>query len=160
MRPTTAAACTAAMIVAVGVSAGYAHAQPDPSPAPAPGPADAPAAAPAGVPKTTIDADGTYAVGTDIAPGTYASAGPIQDGACYWKRTSGDKIVDNALTKKAQVIAIDPTDTSFTTNECQAWSLTDQPPPPQAGPQDLLGALGGFLGPAILGGGGPPPPPR
>jgi hypothetical protein len=105
-------------------------------------------------PKTTIDGDGTYAVGTDIAPGAYQSAGPIGDGACYWKRAKGDDIVDNALSKKAQFVQIDPTDTAFTTNDCQPWQKTDAAPPPQAGPADLLGQLGSFIGRGILTGGG------
>ncbi len=136
----------AAVMLLTSAAAGTAHAQTDPAPAPA-------------GPKTTIDADGTYAVGTDIAPGVYASAGPIADGACYWKRTSGDKLVDNALTKKPQVVQIDPTDTSFTTNDCQQWSLTNAPPPPQPAPGDLLGQLGTFLAPAILAPKAPPPTP-
>lgn len=150
MRPTRTAGLAAALLswvvllssalVAVGAPAGYAHAQPEPSPAPPP------------APKTSIDADGTYAVGTDIVPGTYASAGPIPDGACYWKRVNGDKLVDNALTKKPQVVGIDPGDTAFTTNDCQPWQLTNAAPPPQPGPQDLLGQLGAFLAPGILGG--------
>lgn len=146
MRPTRAAVL-AAVLLALSASTGLANAQPAPSPAPSP---------PAG-PKTSIDGDGTYAVGTDIAPGVYASNGPVADGACYWKRVSGDKIVDNALTKKAQVVQIAPDDTSFTTNECQSWTLTNAAPPAQGSPGDLLGALGSFLGPAILGGGGRPP---
>jgi hypothetical protein len=117
-----------------------------------------PAPAPAG-PKTTIDADGTYAVGTDIVPGVYASAGPIPDGACYWKRTNGDKLVDNALTKKPQVVQIDATDTTFTTHDCQQWTLTNGPPPAQPAPQDLLGQLGAFIGPAILAPKAPAPTP-
>jgi hypothetical protein len=141
MRPTRTAALAVAVLLAVGAPAGFAHAQPDPAPVPAPPPA----------PKTSIDADGTYAVGTDIAPGVYSSAGPVADGACYWKRVSGDKLVDNALTKKPQVVEIQAGDTSFTTNECQPWQLTNAAPPPQAGPGDLLGQLGTFLGPAILG---------
>lgn len=134
------------LLVAAGISAaGTANAQPTPEPAPP-------------APKTTIDADGTYAVGKDIVPGVYASAGPVPDGACYWKRVSGDKLVDNALTKKPQVVQIDATDTTFTTNECQAWTLTNQPAPPAPAPGDLLGQLGTFIGPAILGGGRPPAP--
>ena len=105
-------------------------------------------------PKTTIDADGTYAVGTDIAPGAYQSAGPIGDGACYWKRVNGSGIVDNALSKKAQFVQIDPGDTAFTTSDCQPWQKTDAAPPPQPGPGDLLGQLGSFIGRGILTGGG------
>lgn len=134
-----------AMIVAGWcASAGVAHAEPEPAPPPP-------------APKTTIDADGTYTVGTDIVPGTYASAGPITDGACYWKRVNGADLLDNALTKKPQVVVIEPTDTSFTTNDCQPWQKTDVPPPAQPGPGDLLGQLGAFVGSGIL---SPPAPPR
>lgn len=134
-----------AMIVAGWcASAGVAHAEPEPAPPPP-------------APKTLIDTDGTFAVGTDIAPGTYASAGPVNDGACYWKRSNGTELLDNALTKKPQVVVIQPTDTSFTTNDCQPWQLTDVPPPPQPAPGDLLGQLGAFVGRGIL---SPPPPPR
>jgi hypothetical protein len=128
MRPTKLAAVGAALVL-VGCAASTGLASADPAPAPSPGP------------KTTIDGDGTYAVGKDIQPGTYSSAGPVGNGACYWKRTSGTNIVDNALSKKAQIVQIQPTDTSFTTNECQAWQLTDAPVP-APGPGDLLGALG------------------
>jgi hypothetical protein len=114
-----------------------------------------PAPPPPPGPKTSIDADGTYKVGTDVMPGTYSTAGPIEGSACYWKRTNGDQLVDNGLTKKAQVISIDPTDTAFTTNDCQPWQKTDAPPPPQPGPGDLLGQLGSFIGQGILSG-----PPR
>ena len=85
MRSQTAV--VAAVLVAVWcASAGLAHAEPEPAPPPPP------------APKTSIDADGTYAVGPDIVPGTYTTAGPIPDGACYWKRSNGPELVDNALT--------------------------------------------------------------
>jgi len=144
MRSTTRAALAAALVLAGSASGGIASADPTPAPPP-PGP------------KTTIDADGTYAVGKDIQPGTYSSAGPVGDGACYWKRSNGSDIVDNALSKKAQIVQIEPTDTSFTTNECQAWQLTDQPVP-QSGPGDLMGALG-QLGQIIARNPGSAPPP-
>ena len=133
----------AAAVIAAGwsVSAGAAYADPAPAPPP-PGP------------KTTFEGDGTYAVGADIAPGVYQSAGPVADGACYWKRVKGDDIVDSAMTKKAQVVQIDATDTSFTTNECQQWQKTDAEPPPAAAPGDLLGQLGAFIGRGILTGAG------
>jgi hypothetical protein len=144
MRSTRTTAVAA--ILLAGLAASPAVATADPTPVPPPGP------------KTTIDGDGTYAVGKDIQPGTYSSAGPVGDGACYWKRTNGNTIVDNALSKKAQIVQIDATDTSFTTNECQTWQLTDAPVPPQAGPGDLMGALG-QLGQIIARnpGGAPPP---
>jgi hypothetical protein len=135
-------AVVAALVVAGWcASAGMAYAEPEPAPPPAP--------------KTTIDADGTYAVGTDIVPGTYTTAGPIPDGACYWKRSNGPELVDNALTKKPQTVVIEPTDTAFTTNDCQPWQKTDAPPPPEPVPGDLLGQLGAFIGKGILSG-----PPR
>jgi hypothetical protein len=141
----TRTAVVAAFLVGCAVSAATAQADPTPAP-PAPGP------------KTTIDGDGTFAVGKDIQPGTYSSAGPVGNGACYWKRTNGSDIVDNALSKKAQIVQIEPTDTSFTTNQCQSWQLTDAPVP-QAGPGDLIGALG-QLGQIIARNpGGTPPPP-
>ena len=128
----------AAVVLAGGwASAGTAGAEPDP-PAPAP--------------KTTIDSDGTFAVGTDILPGTYTSAGPVGDGACYWKRLNGTDIVNNALTKQPQVVQIEPTDTAFTTSRCQPWQLTDCTtgcgPAPQS-PAGLLGDLNAFLIPRL-----------
>ena len=128
------------------VTAAQAQAQPVPPPPPPPAPAEAPA----GALKTTIDADGSYAVGTDIAPGVYQSAGPVDEGACYWKRTAGDAMVDNALTKKPAFVQILPTDTSFSTSDCQAWQLTNQPMPPQPGPGDMLGQLTGIIGRGML----------
>jgi hypothetical protein len=107
-----------------------------------------------------MDHDGTFAVGSDIAPGIYSSAGPVGDGTCYWKRMGNPdgNLVDNALSKKPQVVQIDPTDKSFKTSGCQPWQLTPDatPPPtaPPAGVQGTLGILNGLLG----GQNGPPPP--
>ena len=136
------AATAAALVVAVmSALPGVAAADPTtPAPTPAPTPADGPAPAPAL--KTSVDADGVYAVGTDIAPGVYTSAGPVGDGTCFWKRLGADgATLDNALTKKPQTVVIDPTDQSFKTNGCQPWQLSDAPPPPQAS----------GLGPALAG---------
>lgn len=141
MRTATVAAALAFSCVVAPV----AQAQPA-SPTPAPGPAPAEL-------KTTIDADGSYAVGKDIAPGVYQSAGPVDGGACYWKRAAGDKLVDNALTKKPAFVEIQATDTSFTTSDCQAWQLTNAPMPPQPGPGDLLGQLTQAIGSGMFNGG-------
>lgn len=126
-------------------TAAPAQAQPAEPPAP-------PQPAPAAELKTTIDANGSYAVGTDIAPGVYQTAGPIDGGACYWKRTAGDELVDNALTKKPAVVEILPTDTTFTTSDCQVWQLTNVAPPPKPGPGELLGQLTQLIGSGIFSG--------
>lgn len=128
----------AVALVAAAWSASPGAASADPDATPAPGPA----------PKTTIDHDGTYAVGTDIQPGTYSSAGPGDGGVCYWKRANGDTIVDNAMTKKPQVVQIDSTDTTFTTNDCQTWQLAECPPvcaPAPGSPWGILGDLNGYI---------------
>ena len=154
MRSTKATAAAAALTIAGFCAAvGIAHADPD-SPAPP---------APAAPAKTTIDANGVYTVGKDIAPGTYTSAGPITDEVCSWKRSSGDSVVDNAMTKKPQTVQIDPTDTTFTTKDCQPWQLTDCSQgcaPETSSPGNILGQLGAFLAPRLAAPPpvGPPPP--
>jgi hypothetical protein len=152
MRPTKTAAVAAA-VLAAWCAGPIALAVAQPGPAPGPAPAPAPGPAPTGALKTTIDADGSYTVGKDIAPGVYQSAGPVQDGACYWKRSAGDKLVDNAMTKKPAFVQIQPTDTTFTTSDCQAWQLTNAPMPPQPGPGELLGALTQAIGSGMFNGG-------
>jgi hypothetical protein len=105
------------VLVGWGTAGGVATGDP-PGPPPPPGPA----------PKTTIDHDGTYLVGTDVVPGTYSSAGPVGTGTCYWKRLSNpstNDIIDNAISKKPQVVQIDPTDKAFKTDGCQPWQKTD-----------------------------------
>nr|WP_090277520.1 hypothetical protein [Mycolicibacterium komanii]CRL72087.1 lipoprotein [Mycolicibacterium komanii] len=151
--PRLAAAAATALLALGGL--GVAHAQPDEphhTDTTAPGPPAAPGPPPA-APLTAIDKDGTYQVGTEIVPGTYASAGPIDGGACYWKRVNDDQVPDNALTKKPQVVRIEATDTAFTTRDCQPWQQTTAAPPPEASPTDLLGQLGSFIGKGILSGG-------
>ncbi len=172
------------MIAGWAVSAGVAWADPDqtpppsPSPAastgpapgpppssasPAPSPAASPAASPAPGPKTSIDKDGIYNVGSDIVPGIYSSGGPVDNGTCYWKRMANPdgNIIDNSMSKKPQVVQIDPTDKAFKTSGCQPWQLTpDATPPPNTPPAGVQGALGLLNG--LLGGQGgqqPPSPP-
>lgn len=103
-----------------------------------------------------MDHDGTYAVGTDIAPGTYSSAGPVGSGTCYWKRLGNPDgaLLDNALSKKPQVVQIEPTDKAFKTTGCQPWQAAEGAAPtdlpgPAAGAQlqTTLGILNGLLGP-------------
>lgn len=93
-----------------------------------------------------MDADGTYAVGSQVTPGTYSSAGPVQGGVCYWKRVGGDKVLDNAMSKQPQIVKIEATDTSFKTSECQPWQKIDDClpgcGPAQMNPADIIGQLG------------------
>ncbi|OBJ75357.1 hypothetical protein A5653_06045 [Mycobacterium colombiense] len=91
-------------------------------------------------------------MGTDIVPGIYSSGGPVDNGTCYWKRTSNPDgaLIDNAMSKKPQVVQIDPGDKAFKTSGCQPWQLTpDAVPPstaPPAGVQGTLGILNSLLG--------------
>ncbi|BBX19629.1 hypothetical protein CRI77_17500 [Mycolicibacterium duvalii] len=142
MKRTPTAALAAAAAVGCCALAPAAQAQPDPAPGP-----------PADPPKTSIEANGTYVVGTQIVPGFYQSAGPIEGGACYWKRTAGAETVDNALTKKPAIVHVEATDTTFTTSDCQTWQMTDTPPPPQPGPGELLGQLTQVIGSGMFNGG-------
>lgn len=144
--------CAAAALLLAGCvgSLGVAAADPTPSPAP-PSPSPAPAA------KTTMDHDGTFVVGTDILPGIYSSGGPVGNGTCYWKRLGNPDgaLIDNALSKKPQVVRIEPTDKAFKTDGCQPWQSTpdaavpNEIPGPAAGSQlqTNLGTLNGLLGP-------------
>jgi hypothetical protein len=156
-KPTIAAALLA---LAWGASAGLAVA--DPAPAPPPGPAPAPghAAAPAPA-KTTIDHDGVYNVGTDIVPGVYTSAGPVGNGVCYWKRLGDDakQPLDNAMSKKPQVVKIDPTDKTFKTDGCQAWQKNDAAVPDPGKSPEQAGIGLGILNSLIGGGASAPAPP-
>lgn len=160
VRSKSAAAAAAAVIaLSWGAAPGLASADP-PAPPPAPAPAPPPGAAPAG-PKTTIDHDGTFAVGTEIVPGTYTSAGPQADRVCYWKRVGGDdgkQLLDNAMSKKPQVVRIDPTDKSFKTDGCQPWQKNDAAVPDPGKTPEQAGIGLGILG-SLLGGGAPPPKP-
>jgi hypothetical protein len=121
----TAIAAAMLILMSWGAAAGVAGADP---PGPPPGPPAPPGPPPPPGPKTFIDHDGAFAVGIDVVPGTYSSAGPIGTGTCYWKRLSGPNgtdVIDNAMTKKPQVVLIDPTDKVFKTDGCQPWQKTD-----------------------------------
>jgi hypothetical protein len=148
-------AAAALVIGGCAMSAGVAYADPDSTSPPAPATdepaAPSPAASPGSGPKAAIDHDGTFAVGSDIAPGTYSSAGPVANGTCYWKRVGTDgNLVDNSMSKKPQVVRIEPTDKSFKTDGCQPWQLTPDANPPASAPppgvQGTLGILNGLLG--------------
>jgi hypothetical protein len=81
-------------------------------------------------PKTTMETDGTYRVGTDIVPGTYRTAGPSPQGEsdCYWARLdslNSSHIIKNNISTGPEVVTIQPSDTAFLTRSCQPWQKTD-----------------------------------
>ncbi|PIB80788.1 hypothetical protein CQY23_00570 [Mycobacterium celatum] len=151
VRSKPIALAAALLLAGWGVASGVATADPTPSPQPhqpgpgQPGPGPGPGHGPGpaqpqpgqpqaqGQPKTTIDHDGKYVVGTDIAPGVYTSAGPVNKGACYWKRLgsgdNGNEILDSAMTKKPQVVQIEASDKAFKTDGCQPWQKNDSANP-------------------------------
>ena len=100
-----------------------------PSAGPTPGPS---AGLSAGLSPAHLIQNGTFAVGADIAPGVYASAGPVEGETCYWRRIGADNVtVNNALTSQPQLIAIEATDVAFKTRGCQPWQLTLDGIPPE-----------------------------
>jgi hypothetical protein len=101
-----------------------------------------------------------YNVGTDIVPGVYTSAGPVGTGVCYWKRLGDDakQPLDNAMSKKPQVVRIDPTDKTFKTDGCQAWQKNDAAVPDPGKSPEQAGIGLGILNSLIGGGGGSPAP--
>lgn len=81
-------------------------------------------------PKTIMETDGTYRVGTDIAVGTYRSAGRSDEGEsdCYWARLKDlnpTHIITNNISTGPQEVAIQPGDKAFLTHSCQPWKKTD-----------------------------------
>jgi hypothetical protein len=139
MRSLTKAAAAALGLTVCALFPAIAGADPPPAPGPAPGP-------------KPIDADGTYTVGSQIAPGSYSTAGPVGDGACHYKLTSGDNVIDNVFTKKPQVVTVGADATAFKTDGCQPWQPTDCSSgcgTPEQSPAQILGQLGGFLLPRV-----------
>ena len=85
-----------------------------------------PSPAPSTTLMTAIDRDGTFAVGTELLPGVYASAGPAEGTTCYWRRVGADNVtLNNALSSQPQVVEVEATDIAFKTNGCQPWQLTE-----------------------------------
>jgi hypothetical protein len=85
---------------------------------------------PTPVPKTTMETDGTYRIGTDIALGTYRSAGRSAEGEsdCYWARLNSlnpTDIIANNISAGPQVVAIQRSDVAFLTHSCQPWQKSD-----------------------------------
>lgn len=161
MNRLRAAAAGALLFAACCGAAGVAAADPgSPDPAPVPAPPGPP---PGPVSPGVIDGDGLYAVGTDIAPGVYGSDGPLPGDSCYWKRVGADDtVLQNALTKQPQVVAIEATDVAFKTSGCQPWQPTDAaapaPPPPWLSQLQLRHGLDVLNGMARQSGNGQLPP--
>jgi hypothetical protein len=79
--------------------------------------------APKGAPVSTFG-DGTWAVRTEVVPGTYRSAG--SDG-CYWERDKDwndgvDSIAANDNASGQAVVQISPLDTAFKSKDCGTWT--------------------------------------
>ena len=77
-----------------------------------------------------METDGTYRIGTDIALGTYHSAGRSAEGEsdCYWARLNSlnpTDIIANNISAGPQVVAIQPRDVAFLTHSCQTWQKSD-----------------------------------
>ena len=71
--------------------------------------------------------DGTYLVGSELAPGSWRNTGP-SDG-CYWERLSGftgdfDQIIANGLSDAQQIVTIAEGDAGFVSNRCGTWERT------------------------------------
>lgn len=87
-------------------------------PKPPPGPAE------------TFAGTGEFRVGIDIAPGTYESAGPIDDAErCVWVRERfaadpADKELQSRAVTGRAVVTIKKTDKQFRTSSCQQWRKT------------------------------------
>ena len=70
-------------------------------------------------------ANGTFLVGSEIAPGTYRSS--AQPGShCYWERLSGfsgsfDDVIANGLSDQSQLVTISRSDVGFTSHNCSGW---------------------------------------
>ncbi len=71
---------------------------------------------------------GMFAVGRDIAPGTYRSAGNTDD-MCYWERAKDaehglDSIIANGNATGTAVVTISASDGYFKTTGCKDWKKT------------------------------------
>jgi hypothetical protein len=84
---------------------------------------------PASAAPATSFGDGTFEVGKDIAPGTYATNVPADSFACYWERDkaldgSPDSIIanDNLNPSAHGLVLIKPTDKGFTSDGCGTWT--------------------------------------
>lgn len=94
-----------------------------------PAPSVAAPAIPVSAPNT-MPTDGTYLVGTDIAPGTYKSAASHANNSsyCKWSRLSDLSGTSTAETATGAdpgttFVIITPADKAFKTQDCLPWEL-------------------------------------
>ncbi|MEU1078436.1 MULTISPECIES: hypothetical protein [unclassified Streptomyces] len=82
-----------------------------------------------GAPRTTLKGDGgMFKVGTDVAPGTYKSAGN-KDDQCYWERAkdashSTEAVLANENVSGTAIVRIGAGDAYFKSSGCQDWVKT------------------------------------
>jgi hypothetical protein len=79
---------------------------------------------PASGPQSTSFGDGVFAVGIDIASGTYSAPGGP---SCYWARVSGfggtlGEIITNDLPTGPVVVTIQASDVGFKAQGCGSWT--------------------------------------
>ena len=82
-----------------------------------------------GSPAARMSGDGgMFAVGADIAPGTYKSTGNTDD-SCYWERTKDaehgvESILANDNVNGTAVVRLSSSDAYFKTTGCKDWKKT------------------------------------
>lgn len=82
-------------------------------------------------PPRTEFGEGSWIVGSQIAPGRYRSSGPgPDDSSCYWARLSGlsggfEEIIANNLAEGPAVVDIAADDVGFETSGCGSWTLVE-----------------------------------
>ena len=110
-----------------------------PVPTPTPSPTTTPVPTPTTTPRPTSTPrpptptprppkafhDGTWDVGTDIAPGIYANLGSTFS-ICYWERLSGfsgsqDEVIASGYSADRQIVEISRWDVGFYSYDCWAW---------------------------------------
>ena len=79
--------------------------------------------------------DGTYVVGTDVAPGTYRNSESDPSQGCQWARLSGfggesSDVITELFSYDQQVVTISPDDAGFTSSGCGTWTLIGASPTP------------------------------
>jgi hypothetical protein len=84
--------------------------------------------APRSGPKSNTINEGTWAVGVDIAPGTYSTTVPNDSNGCYWERTKNltgdsDSIIanDNVNPGARATVTIKSADKAFKASGCGTW---------------------------------------